>query len=239
VRYHIDDALFSRVPDFRRGVVAARGCDNSTCTPVLEGLLRERIARIEADPDITPEDPRIDAWTRLYKNYPSPRGERVRPSVWSLVRRISRGDGQRIPFSSPLVAISNLVSLTYLVPSGLVDADRVSGDLALGFAAGTESFLAFGRTERVTVERGEVIYYDDATGEVMCRAWNSRGSRSTGIHDRTTRAVIDVDCLTSVIPDSSLREATEWVASLVGEFCGGKTEVFYLDRTQPQVHVEV
>jgi DNA/RNA-binding domain of Phe-tRNA-synthetase-like protein len=233
MRYYIDQVLFEQVPDYRRGVVVGDGCDNSGGSPELERLLRERIAQIEANPSVTPEDPRIQAWTSLYKNYPSPPGERIRPSVWNLVRRIKKGDGTRIPFISPLVAISNLVSLTYLVPSGLVDTDQVAGNLALGFAAGDEPFLAFGKDERVSVEAGEVIYYDDATREVMCRAWNSRGGKSTGIRAETKRTIIDVDGLLAHIPREEHIQATEWVASLVREHCKGTTSIFYLDSEQP------
>jgi DNA/RNA-binding domain of Phe-tRNA-synthetase-like protein len=238
LRYSVDETLFTRVPDFCRGVVVGRNCDNTGDAPELDKLLRARIVEVEADPGLGPEDPRIQAWTSIYRNYPAPRGERIRPSIWSLIRRIKRGDGARIPFASPLVAISNLVSLTYLVPSGLVDADRVSGDLALGPAGGAESFLPFGREERVTVEPGEVIYYDDATGEVMCRAWNSRGSRSTGIRPETTRTILDVDGLLGVVPETVLQEATQWAASLVRDHCSGDTQVFYLHAGRSEVRFD-
>ncbi len=238
MRYIIEKDVFEKAPEFVRAVVLISGATNSKPTPELEQKLRQRLSIIATDDELSPGDRRIEAWTNVYRQFPSPRGERVRPSIGSLIRRIQRGGADKIPFISPLVAISNLVSLTYIVPSGLIDGERAQGDLILGAAAGRETFVPFGRDEPAKIGPGEIIYYDSVTEVVMCRAWNSQGGQATAIQPTTTRAVLDIDCLLSVIPISKLEEATEFASALAGEFCDAQTRAFFLSRSTPEVEFE-
>ena len=52
------------------------------------------------------------------------------------------GQGDKIPFISTAVAISNLTQLSHLSPVGLYDLAKVSGDVELGEAGGDEAFKA-------------------------------------------------------------------------------------------------
>jgi len=239
MRYIIQREVFEKAPEFVRAVVLISKANNTGEAPGLEQKLRQRMAEIAADDQLTPGDKRIEAWGTLYRQFPAPKGERIRPSIGNLIRRIQRGGADRIPFISPLVALSNLVSLTYVVPSGLIDAARAKGDLILGPATGWESFTPFGRSESAQVEPGEIIYYDSATSVVMCRAWNSQGGQATAIQPTTTNAVLDIDCLLSVIPIEKLEEAAEFISSLAQEFCGAKTHTFFLSQSTPEVEFEM
>jgi DNA/RNA-binding domain of Phe-tRNA-synthetase-like protein len=237
VEYTIRDDVFDLAPDFVRAVVVIRAANNLDQPEGLIRTLRERIATI-AGAGTAAVDEHIQAWRNAYKAMPGTSKDQVRPSIDNLVRRIHRGGGDRIPFISSLVAISNLVSLSYLAPSGLVDADRVRGDLVLGPATGTESFTPFGRDDAVPVPLGEIIYYDSPAGAVLCRGWNSQGGQATGIRPTTSRAVLDVDGLTSVLPLRRLTEAAEYAAGLARDFCAARTEVAYLSRAQPTFTID-
>lgn len=76
------------------------------------------------------------------------------------------------------MCVSNLISLTYLTPGGLVDASKVTGDLVLGYALGSESFVPIRGGESYSPWPGEIIYCDSGSGNVMCRALEQ--SRRTG-----------------------------------------------------------
>ena len=233
--YRVEREIYNDFPDFFRGVVIASNVDNTSHQiPELERMLRTRIAEIETDNTISLEHPRIQAWYKAYQRFGVKRVRKTPPSIAALVRRVKRGKGSSIPFISPLVAISNLISLTYLVPSGGIDAETISGNLVLGKARGNEKFVPLGREEPSPPNPGEVIYYDGGNKNVICRAWNSRAGRSTIISETTRSAVIDVDCILDVISRAEAQEATEQLASLVREFCKGQTRIEYLSIEQPE-----
>src|SRR5882724_1179137 len=124
--YRIDPKIFEQFPYFYRGVIIASNVDNTSPnhSPLAE-LLRDRIREVEADASISIDHPKIRAWSEIYKTFPLRDAAKIRPSIASLVRRIKTGKGNEIPFISPLVCISNFISLKHLVPSGLIDANSV------------------------------------------------------------------------------------------------------------------
>jgi DNA/RNA-binding domain of Phe-tRNA-synthetase-like protein len=236
--YRVAPSLLEKFPHFYRGVVVASNIDNTeTVHTSLEDLLRQRIQEIEIDGSISIEHPRIKAWHDIYKTFPLKDASKIRPSIAALVRRIRNGKGNEIPFISPLVCISNLISLEYLVPSGLIDAERVKGDLVLGYAQGIERFEPPGSDSIISPEPGEIIYYDSGSKAVMCRAWNSRGGKATYILPTTNIAVIDVDGLLTVIPQEEVEAATSKAASLVREHCGAITSIHFLSRANPVLEI--
>lgn len=236
--YFVEPKIFEDFPTFYRGVVIASGVDNTDVgNAELEALFRQRIKEVEADPAIFEGHPRIKAWAEIYSHFPLKDARKILPSVASLVRRIKKGRGQDIPFISPLVCISNLASLTHLMPSGLIDADKVSGDLVLGFALGSEEFTPIGGDEVVSPEIGEIIYYDSLTRNVLCRAWNSRGGKATLISPNTRSAVIDVDGLLDVVAKEEIETAAYNAAALVEKHCRAEVSVHFLSATRPSIDV--
>lgn len=236
--YKVETEIFDDFPRFARGVVIATGIDNeSSSIPELELLLRASISEVEESDAISLKHPRIQAWYAAYQHFGVKRVRDTSPSIATLVKRIKRGKGGDIPFISPLVAISNLIALKYLVPSGGIDAETIQGDLILGKAVGNETFVPLGRDEVLSPNPGEVIYYDKGTRNVICRAWNSKAGRSTVITRNTQRALIDVDGMLDVIPLTELQEATQLLASLVQDFCGGSARIEYLTPNHPEFMV--
>ena len=239
--YRIEPRVFELLPDFCRGVVVAYGVDNTAREDAaLERRLRERIESIEKDTEISHDHPKIKRWGEVYKTFPITKDKgRIEPSVAALVRRIKNGKGAAIPFISPLVCISNLTSLTYLVPSGLVDAGKVEGDLVLGAARGEERFEPISGDGVQSPQPGEIIYYDTGTGAVLCRAWNSRGGKAGMIFPNTEKAIIDVDCLLTAMSYDEIASATNGVARLVEEHCGARTTVHFLSQSNPSLIVDL
>src|SRR5438067_1255584 len=124
--YRVAPRIFHEYPSFCRAVVVAADIDNtSPSNAELESALRERVHEIEIDPSIGIDHPRINAWREIYLQFRQKESQKIQPSIGALVRRIKKGKGAGIPFISPLVCISNLISLRHLVPSGLIDSASV------------------------------------------------------------------------------------------------------------------
>lgn len=235
--YRVEPGVFELVPQFCRGVVVALGVDNTAReNAALERLLRERIESIESDSEFGYDHPKIKMWREVYKTFPITKDKgRIEPSVAALVRRIKSGKAAAIRFISPLVCISNLISLKYLVPSGLVDADKIEGDLVLGAARGEERFEPISGDGVQSPQPGEIIYYNTGTGAVLCRAWNSRGGKAGMILPNTKDAIIDVDCLLTAMSYDEIASATNEVARLVEQHCGARTTVHFLSKSNPSL----
>ncbi|MGH9968804.1 MAG: B3/B4 domain-containing protein [Pyrinomonadaceae bacterium] len=230
--YRIEPKIFAQYPAFVRGVVVASHVNNTSAANVeLDQLLRQRTKEIEVDPAVSVDHFRIKAWSDVYRTFEFKEARKLHPSIWQLVGRIKKQ--KTIPFISPLVCISNLISLTHLTPSGLVDASQVVGDLVLGYALGSESFVPIGGGQSCAPWPGEIIYYDSGSGNVMCRAWNNRGGQETAVLATTKTAIIDVDGLLTAIPREEIETATIAAADLVQRFCGASTTVHFLSSTNP------
>jgi len=212
-------------------VVASNVDNTASANAELDQLLRQRTQEIEIDPKISVDHSRIRAWSDVYRTFEFKEARKLHPSIWQLVSRIKKQ--KTIPFISPLVCISNLISLTYLTPSGLVDASKVVGDLVLGYALGPESFVPIGGGESCSPWPGEIIYYDNGSGNVMCRAWNNRGGQETAVLATTKTAIIDVDGLLTAIPQAEVEAATIVASDLVQRFCGASTAVHFLSSANP------
>jgi DNA/RNA-binding domain of Phe-tRNA-synthetase-like protein len=235
MNYSVDSNIFESFPDYCRAVIVASNVNNSAVMdPHLEKLFRQAIREVHANAAISEDHPRINAWLDVYRTFPIADARKIRPSIASLVRRIKKG-GKELPFISPLVCISNLVSLVHLTPSGLVDVSQVRGNLILGFALGTESFIPIGSDEVTSPEAGEIIYYDSPSRNVLCRAWNSRGGKSALTSPSTRSAVIDIDVLLSVIPEDELVRAANTAAHLITNHCEANASVFFLNKNRQSI----
>ncbi len=120
----------------------------------------------------------LAAWREAYKAFGS-KPQRTPCSAEALWRRLER-DGALTSINA-VVDLYNAVSLRYAIPVGGEDLATYQGAPRLLRATGTEMFQATrdGQPVDETVDRGEVIWRDDAG--VTCRRWNWRQSARTRI----------------------------------------------------------
>ncbi len=229
----VSGEIFSRFPQYIRGVVVVRGLNNEGEKQRLFELLRR--VEAEATHDESLQDiknhPRTASWRQAYADFGA-NPNKFYSSIESLARRARRGD--QLSYINTLVALFNYFSLKHMVPSGGDDLDRVDGSLSLILAKGDEPFTPLNSDVAEYPAPGEVIYVDNS--KVMCRRWNWRQGDQTKITPMTTNVAINVDCL----PPVSMQEAkaiTEELADLVKEFCGGQVTYFLLDATQCEVAI--
>jgi DNA/RNA-binding domain of Phe-tRNA-synthetase-like protein len=209
----VQDAIFDTFPEFYRGLVIVKDITNHPSLKRIRKLLKKAIdeqAAIDLD-----KDPRLQSWHDAHLAFGS-RPNRYPPSIKSLLKRIKTNPA--LPFINSVVALFNYISIKYCLPCGGDDVDTVSGDLILGYADGSETFLPLGGEKTELSLPGEVIYFDSSTKNVMCRRWNWRNGDSTKIETTTRRIVINIDCLPPVSRETA-RQARDELAQLLIEHC--------------------
>lgn len=215
----IQDRIFELFPEFYRGVIIVRAIQNQKSNKRIRKLLRKAIAE-RMDVDLA-TDTRIQAWNEAHRKFGSSPEEYL-PSIASLLQRM---DPQHsLPFINSVVALFNYISIKYVLPCGGDDVQSIEGNLVLGTADGSEHFLPLGGKEEQTPFPGEVIYYDDATKNVMCRRWNWRNGEHTKILPESQQIVINIDCLPPVTPEIG-NQARDEMAELLGEHCNADLDV--------------
>ena len=222
MRYEVDQSVFLRFPGFRRAVVVARGLDNGRAVPEWEQRLRDLEGAVREEPGDPLEDPRLLAWMEAFRAL-GLNPKRFPPSVVNLVKRV-RG-GKPLPFVNPLVGLFNCVSLEHRIPCGGDDLGAVTGDLALRFADGDESYHPLGQPEAEEHPApGEVVYLDTGTREVFCRAWCWKNGDRSKILPTSREVAINLDGMDPV-GLSTLEPAARELARTLTEHLGGEAEV--------------
>jgi DNA/RNA-binding domain of Phe-tRNA-synthetase-like protein len=229
----VSSEVLAKFPDYVRGVVIARGVDNSGEKQQLVELMRkvgQEATQNEALQDIK-NHPRIAPWRQAYSDFGT-NPNKFYCSIESLGRRARRGD--QLPYINTLVALFNYFSMKHIIPSGGDDLNSAEGDLRLTLAKGDEPFTPLGSEAIEYPPPGEVIYVDNS--KVMCRRWNWRQGDQTKLSPATSNVAINVDCLPPVSKDEA-KAITGELAQLVREFCGGEVNYFLLDATQNEVEI--
>lgn len=231
----IHPEIFELFPGYTWGKVVCWGIDNRRGLEEATLLLREMEERVRQDDSLAEvvNHPRIAAWRQAFSRFGA-RPSKYQASIEALVRRARRGDA--LPPINAVVATYNALSLRFLVPVGGDDLDLVSGGLHLRLAKGDESFIPLGTEADDPPEAGEVIYADDA--KVLCRRWSWRQGEPSKISAASTNAVLNVHGLPPATPDEIAR-ATETLATLVRQVCGGHSVWYVQSEEQPLVQTDV
>ena len=230
--YSVDPGVFERFPGFRRVVVVAEGVDNTAESPELTALLRryEEAARGEALQNFK-QHPSLVAWMEVFTAL-GLNPNKFPPSVVNLVKRVR--NGKALPYINSLVTIFNCVSLKYLVPCGGDDRSVMTGDLMLGPAKGTETYVPLGQPDVSEAPApGEIIYYDTGNLDVFCRAWCWKNGDRSKLVSGTRGAVINVDAMSPVSLDH-IRDAARELADLVRTHTGASVSLHELTPEKNQ-----
>ena len=216
--YRIAAEVFTRFPDYCRGVVVALDVRNGGSPAELVKILRDEEAQVRErlNIDTLTAEPRLASWREAFRRLGYKPGD-FRPSIEALLRRVLRG--QELPSINALVDIGNIVSLRHQLPVGGHAIDLLKEDIALRPADGTEAFTAFGTEESEHPIPGEFIFAEGR--QVLTRRWIWRQANHTMTRLETTAIEFNIDGLapvTSVDVEAAGRDVTE----LVNHFCGGR-----------------
>ncbi len=211
----VSSDIFERFPDFVCGIVIVKDIQIIKKNKRIKKPLNKIIEQRRAEGQSVINHLYLKAWDDAHRRFGSD-PEQYLPSGKSLLTRIMAGGG--LPFINSVVTLFNYISIKYLVPCGGDDIKKISGNLCLDFATGEEDFIGLGSTEVEHPEKGEVIYFDDRSKQIMCRRWNWRNAEFSKISDDTKEIVINVDGIEG-IPISVIIEARDELANLLQEHC--------------------
>ena len=232
--YSISQAVFSRFPGYRRGVVLAFGVHNPPSPPELVAALRQ--AEQELCTRLTPETiishPHIESWREAYRSLGVKPSE-FRPSVEALARRVLKRDP--LPAISTLVDIGTLASIQNLMPIGAHAIDHVTGDIELRLATGAETFEPFGTEIVEHPLPGEVVFVEGDV--VLTRRWTWRQAKHTLVVPETTAVEFNVDALPP-LTRPEVEQICQQVAALIQRYCGGTTRFSILSAANPSISLD-
>jgi DNA/RNA-binding domain of Phe-tRNA-synthetase-like protein len=229
----IDQEIFDRFPDFKRGLIIVSDVENALADDVISAALNGEIQK-KAGVNLL-DNEFVKAWDSVYLQLGA-NPNKFPPSIKSLLKRVAKSGG--FPFINSIVALFNYVSIKYLIPCGGDDVQKIEGNLRLGLSKGKEIFVPLGSESKETPDVGEVIYFDDRTLNVMCRRWNWRNGDSTKILLTTKRLVINIDGIAPV-PRSVIESARDELAALLVDRCRAKVSTDLLDVNRKTMEIAV
>jgi DNA/RNA-binding domain of Phe-tRNA-synthetase-like protein len=239
MRFAIDPAVFAAFPEYRRGIVVARGVTNADNDPALVARLREaeRTARTSVGSREWRDEPRLAAWAQAFQQIGVGVSARP-PSIVALAKRVVKG--AELPFINQLVALMNIVSLEHLLPVGGDDLGLVGNELVLGPAAGHETYRPLGRPDVVEhPDAGEFVLLDTANAVVLCRTWCWRNSDATKLTERTTAVALNIDVLPPAVPADQAEALAAGLAADLIRHCGGDAVWHVLHKNEPSFETDV
>lgn len=169
--------------------------------------LEEHVSQLRSKFTYTLENLRKNPIVRAYRDFYWRIGidpTKQRPASEALARRILSGSG--LPPINNVVDAGNLASAETLIPIGLYDLDKVSGELVLRFAKPGEQFIDI--TGKVKKLDPNVIVLADDQG--LIHVFPHRDSTRTMITWETKRVLI-VGCGVPGVPKELVDHATALV----------------------------
>ncbi|MFF4437970.1 B3/4 domain-containing protein [Streptomyces sp. NPDC001621] len=232
--FRIAPAVAAAFPDTFIALVTATGLRGHEPWPHTATALDELEQRL-ADGSWQPADetdPRIEAWHTAYRSFgTNPR--RVRPSVDALGRRLTKKGA--MPRINPAVDSYNTVSVRHGLPAGAFDLDRVTGDVEIRYADGTESFTPLGDPGTVETPRPGEVVYADTTG-VLTRHWNHRDAHRTRVTEDSAHVTFVLETLHAGRDGDLVSLAADELQSLLAPHAA-RTTVRHLDGARPEATV--
>lgn len=229
IRYVIDNDVFTRFPDYARGVVLINGVKNGNSPDEVIEMLR--IAEASVRERLTLEQltshPNIVSWREAFRSLGIKPSE-FRSSIEAMTRRALRC--QELPSINTLVDIGNIISLRYLIPTGGHAIDKVEHDISLRLATGREEFIPFGGGEVEHPDVGEIIFTEGNI--VLTRRWSWRQSNHTLTLPETTAIEFNVDGLPPVTK-TEVEKICQELLGMVQKYCGGDGSYQILCRENP------
>lgn len=227
----ISGEIFEKFPQFKRGVIFVNEINIVEKNKRIKKPLNKIIKQRKSENINYEEHPFIKAWDEAHLKFGS-NPEKYPPSIKALLTRVIVGGG--LPYINSVVTLFNYISLKYLVPCGGDDLDKITGNLCLNFATGDEIFTGLGSEEIEHPDRGEVIYYDDKSKQVMCRRWNWRNAEFSKITTQSQRIVINIDGINGT-PQSTIIDARNELAELLKIHCNANIITELLTKDNPEI----
>ena len=130
------------------------------------------------------ELPEIELYREAFRNM-GINPNKFMSSIESLITRTIKTGF--VPNINPLVDLGNALSVKYMIPLGIHDTDKITGDVELRRATSDDKFIPFGASEVETPDEGEFVYISG--NEVRTRRWIWRQGENGKIDDFIRRNI--------------------------------------------------
>ena len=235
MRITVENEFWTLFPEAQISVLVVKGLDNSvdeSKDPYFKALLDKGTKRAEdfiPDENFTQNDV-IQEWRQAFSKFKTKKG--ARSSIEALLKRVSQG--REFHPINPLVDIYNSVSLSYAVPCGGEDLNKIIGGLHLGKAKGGEAFFPLGAETDAPALPEEIIYYDEEGA--VCRCLNWREAQRTMLTEGTKDAVLVIEAINGE-QAARAQAAMKELQSLVEEYFGVKGDITHLTAENPRLEI--
>lgn len=231
----VENEFWTLFPEAQISIMVVKGLDNSvdeSKDPYFKSLLDKGAKRAEdfiPDETFTQNDV-IQEWRQAFSKFKTKKG--ARSSIEALLKRVSQG--REFHPINPLVDLYNSVSLSYAVPCGGEDLDKIVGSLHLGKAKGGEVFFPLGAETDAPALPEEIIYYDEEGA--VCRCLNWREAQRTMLTEGTKDAVLVIEAINEE-QVARAQAAMKELQSLVEEYFGVKGDITHLTAENPSLEI--
>ena len=209
-------ALLARVPGIALGTALLEGVAVAREAPHIAAALEACAERVKGESDLDglarlPEVAAMRAAFRAAGTDPT----RYRPSAEALLRRVLQGKGA--PRINAAVDANSLGSLTFRLPMGVYDADRLEGEVICRIGGAGEGWSAIGGK---TVDGEGKILLADPAGPFGSPYADSARTVVTGETRRLLLVIFAPPSLASG-RHGRLEEALAFTAATMVSHCGG------------------
>ena len=231
----VENDFWALFPEAQISILVVKGLDNKvdeSKDPYFKSLLdkgAKRAADFIPDENFTQNEV-IQEWRQAFSQFKTKKG--ARSSIEALLKRVSQG--REFNPINPLVDIYNSVSLSYAVPCGGEDLDKIVGGLYLGKAKGGEAFFPLGSETDAPALPEEIIYYDDEGA--VCRCLNWREAQRTMLTEETKEAILVIEAINGEQAARAKSAMTE-LQTLIEDYFGVKGDITHLTAEHPSLEI--
>ncbi len=229
----IDDSFWQLFPDAQVNILYVNGIDNHSSDANLQERQELLQQATKAAGELLTNDtvrlnPVVDQWRKAFQQFKKKKG--ARSSIEALLKRVNQG--RELAPIDPLVDVYNSISLTYGVPVGIEDREKIAGDMHLGQVEAGLPFQPVGVDKDEPTLDGEVAYYDDQGA--VCRCLNWRDAQRTMLTEDSKNIVAVMEAIDPKQIDRA-NKAMEELSKLINHYFGVQpSQVCHLTKDHPE-----
>ncbi len=231
----VDTNFWEVFPEATIEILSVNGIDNHVTKESEETyhqLLNEaaKEARNYLTEETFSQNEVIAQWRQAFTTFKTKKG--ARSSIEALLKRANQ-EREFFPIN-PLVDIYNSISLSFGVPCGGEDIEKIAGNLHLGKAQGDESFLPLGADSDAPALPEEIIYYDEEGA--VCRCLNWREAQRSMLTEETKDAILVIEAINGEQATRAQAAMSE-LQTLIEDYFGIKGEITHLTAEHPNLEI--
>jgi DNA/RNA-binding domain of Phe-tRNA-synthetase-like protein len=224
----INQDVFTKLPKFNVAIIKVRGFDNAAGLAEAKHLLAEvvRLARLQFQKDTAKNHNLIAPWVVAQEEF-GKSAKHYHTSVERLLKKVL--SKKSIEVNDTLTNLVRYISLKYIVPVGVDDANKINGQMTFGVARGNERI---GHLRKL--KKGALYYRDEK--KVLGTKFDFWKSSATKLNKNSSKVIIHVEALPPFGVQKTNGLVKEFV-KLLKAFGARKVSVGWLDSKRNSIRV--